>query len=126
MTDTDTPHDPDAAGRMAELVAEAEVFGLGYVTLDTADARAVLAELADAKARIDQLEAEHGQPEERVEDVVQLVIPRGPMLDGLQKVLRALNCTMAGPLPLEREPIPTYVLQPLTMPEQQPPTAEGH
>jgi hypothetical protein len=62
-------------------------------------------------AEVDRLTQEL-DPGEPVTDTIQLVIPRGSMLDGLKRVLSAHGCVMAGPLPLEREPIPTYVLQP--------------
>jgi hypothetical protein len=76
------------------------------------DLRTVLDALADAQQHIAELEAEL-DPGEPVTDTVQLVIPRGPILDGLNRVLRGVGWTMAGPIPLDREPIPTYVLQPL-------------
>jgi hypothetical protein len=74
--------------------------------------RRVLAELADARGHVTE-------PEEPIEDVVQLVIPAGPIWDTLRAVLQRMGLLVAGPIPVE-DPIKTYVLQPIDWPPTRP------
>lgn len=50
-----------------------------------------------------------GEPE-----VYQLVVPAGALWEMTKQLMRAAGWAVVGPIPLEQDDVPTYILQPLT------------
>jgi hypothetical protein len=68
-------------------------------------------ELARLRAEAEQADApEESEP---ITDIVQLIVPVGPLWDRIKGYLRRDGWAAAGPIPLAEDPVPTYVLQPV-------------
>lgn len=106
-------HGNAAGDDLTVLICDSKQAGLSPMLEFTADEFAAFV-AAVKKGAYDYLvqTEDDGEP---ATGAVQLLVPTGPIWEGMQNSLRGAGLEVKGPIPLDEDPIPTFILRPVNL-----------